>query len=220
MKKLLFLVLLFSLFQSYGQDKFNYNSDFKKILAATKDSNSTLFYPKLLKRFNTNDSTLTDNEVLSLMIGFTDNPLYRPYATIDDERDILNLVSEKKYKQALNKCNDLLKTNPLNYSALMEKGFALWKLNDDSMAFHKSKYLKIYSAIKSSGDGSRSNAYFVLSPIDGQTLIRYVWQGSIGIMGSASDPNGNFLDMLEMKKEGEEPWKLYFNIQHAVGKMF
>lgn len=149
------------------------------------------------------------------MIGFTENENYKPYQNVDKEREILNLISEKKYEEALTKCNSLLETNPLNYAALMEKGFALWKLNDDKFEFYKKQYFKVLDAVLYSGDGSQNKAFFVLSPIDGQTIIRYVWQGSIGVMGSGSDENGNFLDILEMEKDGETV-TVYFNIQHAM----
>lgn len=62
--------------------------------------------------------------------------------------------------------------------------------------------------------------YFVLSPLDGQTLITHVFGASIGSMGSGSDPNGYFLDMLEIVEEGKESRTLCFNIDHATKKMF
>jgi hypothetical protein len=219
MKRILLLLLLTSLCTwTYGQSVFNYHKDFKTIVAKSKDSSSELFYPKLLERFNRNDSTLTNKEVLSLMIGFTENENYKPYETIQKEREVLQLIRDKNYKEALSATDSLLKTNPLNLAALMEKGFALWKLGDKNVGIHKSRYLKVLDAVLSSGNGSKANPFFVLSPIDGQTLIRYVWQGSIGTMGSGPDENGYFLDILEMKREGENPVTVNFHIQHAVSK--
>lgn len=206
---------LIALTASAQNDEFNYSTDFELILNQSQDSTSKFFYPELLERFLENDSTLTNKEVLALMIGFTANENYKPYQNIDKEIEILNLISDKKYEEALAKCNKLLETNPLNYAALMEKGFALWKLGDENFEFHKSQYFKILDAVLYSGDGSQKNAFFVLSPIDGQTIIRYVWQGSIGTMGSGSDENGNFLDILEMEKDGETVTAC-FNIQHAM----
>ncbi len=112
-------------------------------------------------------------------------------------------------------CAKFLETNPLNYAALMEKGFALWKLEDVNFEFSKSQYFKILDAILYSGDGSSKNAFFVLSPIDGQNIIQYVWQGSIGTMGSGRDKDGNFLDILDMEKD-DETETIFFNIQHAM----
>ncbi len=217
MKKIFLIELLVAnSFFGQAQDDFDYQSDFEAIVENSLDSSSNVFYPALLERFERNDSTLTSPEVLAMMIGFTESKNYKPYRNADRERQILDLIGSKNYQEALDSCNALLLTNPLNYAALMEKGFALWKLNDENFEFHKSKYFKVLDAVQYSGDGSSENAFFVLSPIDGQTIIRYVWQGSIGTMGSGSDSNGNFLDILEMEKEGQETMTIYFNIQHAV----
>jgi hypothetical protein len=205
---------------AFGQDNFDYDKDFKVLLALSKDSTNTLFYPSLLDRFNNNDSTLTDREVVALMIGFTDNVNYKPYKTISEEREIMRLIEVEKYEEAIAACNAFLANNPLNFSALIEKGFAYMKLSKDSSEFHKTKFLKILDAVLSTGDGSKEKPFFVLNPGDGQVLIRYIFGGSIGMMGSGSDKNGNFLDILEMKIEGKEPVTLYFHINHATNKMF
>ena len=203
---------------TFGQN-FNYHSDFKELLENSKDKKSDFFYPKLLERFNKNDSTLTNKEMIALQIGFTDNKNYKPYSIIDKEREILSLIKEKKYDEAITKSNKLLETNPLNFTALMEKGFAYMKLNKPDTPFHKERTMKIIRSIKWSGDGSIDNPYFILSPIDGQTLIKYVFGASIGKMGSGRDKNNYFLDMLDMKDE-ENTTTLYFNINHATEKMF
>lgn len=54
----------------FGQTTFNYQNDFKAILQKTKDPNNVLSYDKLLRRFVSNDTTMTDFEVLALLIGY------------------------------------------------------------------------------------------------------------------------------------------------------
>jgi tetratricopeptide (TPR) repeat protein len=221
-KKLLtFLIAFAALFittTAFGQD-FDYHRDFKDLLSKSKDKNSEYYYPKLLERFNSNDSTLTNKDIITLQIGFTANKNYKPYQTIDKEREILELISDKKYEKAIAECDKLLKTNPVNFTALIEKGFAYMKLNKPDASIHKERTMKIIHSIMWSGDGTIDRPYFVLSPIDGQTLIRYIMGGSIGTMGSGSDKNGYFLDILEMKKDDKTVTK-YFIIQHATDKMF
>ena len=202
----------------FGQD-FDYHRDFKDLFSKSKDKNSEYYYPKLLERFNSNDSTLTNKDIIALQIGFTADKNYKPYETIDKEREILGLISEKKYEKAIIECDKLLKTNPVNFTALMEKGFAYMKLNEPDATIHKGRTMKIINSIMWSGDGTIDRPYFVLSPIDGQTLIRYILGGSIGTMGSGSDKNGYFLDILEMEKDDKTVTK-YFIIQHATAKTF
>lgn len=204
----------------FGQEGFDYHKDFKRFLERSKDSLSSYYYPNLLDRFNKNDSTLADLDIIALQIGFTNNPNYKPYQTIDMEREIKNLINQKKYKDVLVICNELLKTNPVNFTALMEIGFAYMKLQNDSALLYKAKFMSILNSVMSSGNGTIDKPFFVLSPIDGQTLITHIFGGSIGMMGSGADPNGYFVDILEMKNEGKEPVTLHFNINHATEKMF
>jgi hypothetical protein len=221
MKQTFFTLISLIFFNSvFGQENFDYHKDFNRLLEQSQDSSSVYFYPKLLDRFYKNDSALTDIDLIALQIGFTIDPNYKPYQTIDTEREIKSLINQNKYNDALLKCNDFLKTNPVNFTALMEKGFVYMKLKNDSALFYKEKFMMILNSIMASGKGTIDKPFFVLSPIDGQTLITHIFGGSIGMMGSGDDPNGYFVDILEMTKEGEEPVTLYFNINHATEKMF
>lgn len=65
------MILLVATTCGFAQDTFNYQTDFKNILAKAKDKNHKLAYNKLLTRFSALDTTLTDYEV-ALLIGFTD----------------------------------------------------------------------------------------------------------------------------------------------------
>jgi hypothetical protein len=56
--------------------------------------------------------------------------------------------------------------------------------------------------------------------MDGQLLIRFVFGLPIGTMGSGEDEYGNFLDILEIVNEEEGNMNMYFNIEHAVQRMF
>lgn len=73
-----------------------------------------------------------------------------------------------------------------------------------------------------SGNGkSPETPTFSLGPADGQDYIRKFLGASIGAMGSGTDKDGNFLDILEAKPKGEEQGvRLYFIIQHATARMF
>lgn len=216
MNRLSSLLLLMLFCGICAAQDFDYKRDFEKLLKQSKDKESKLYYPTLLKRFNDGDSTLTDYEVIALEIGFTDNENYKPYESLDRERSIKKLLGEEKYAEAIDSCNALLATYPVNFTAIEEMGFAYWKLNKDSIAFYKEKCMKIVRAIKFSGDGTNEQPFFVLGPADGQLFIRYILRGKIGYMGSGRDKNGYFIDILEMKKEGEEARTLYFNIDHAM----
>jgi hypothetical protein len=222
MKRLLTIILLTSTLTVFGQTTFSYKDDFKKVLAKTKDANDNLSYDKLLKRFAVNDTTLTDFEVLVLLIGFTDNPEYKPYEDLATEREIYGMNGEGKFKEGLENANRFLKTHPFSVKVLFEKAYSFHKLGqEDSAAFYAYKGQRIFSAMRFSGNGkTKETPTFALGPADGQDYIHKFVGADIGIMGSNKDANGNFLDILEAKFGDGTSVTLYFIIQHATGKMF
>lgn len=222
-KTLGLLVMLATGQATFGQTTFNYKNDFKKVLAKTKDQNDDLYYYKLLKRFSVNDTTLTDYEVLALLIGFTDRPAFKPYADLSIERKIYNINGEGKYKEALDSANIFLQTHPFSVKVLFEKGYSFHKLaQEDSASFYTYKGHRIFQAMYFSGNGTTPETpTFALGPADGQDYIRKYVRAKIGTMGSGRDKSGNFLDILEVvPKDGSASYSLYFIIQHATDKMF
>jgi hypothetical protein len=195
---------------------FDYHRDFQYYSAESKKPESKYNYNTLLKRFEAEDKMLKNSEIIALMIGFTSNQNYFPYKNISIERKIMDLASKKDYHKSLKLCDDFLITNPLSFTAIMEKGYCLMKIKNDKSQFPSLKSRMLVDAILWSGNGSFLSPYFVLSPIDGQTIISYIFSGNIGNMGSANDTNGYFLDILEIQKEGQKPRNIYFNIDHAT----
>lgn len=225
------LVIILSLFVSvnvFGQEfKFNYHKDYERILALTNDTSSKPYYEKLLARFQNNDTTLTDYEVLALLIGFTEDEHYKPYSYLTIERKIYALNGNGEYQAAISKCDSFLLKIPLSQQALIEKSYSYYKLGQqDSADNYMWKFSKIMNAMGQSGDGlSPETAFFSLGPADGQNFIRKHLRGKIGTMGSGSDKHGNFVDILEMTWEDPKNGKnkkrdLYFQIQHASKTMF
>lgn len=217
----LFLLLIIGQI-AFGQAKFNYSTDFKTVLSKTKDPNDILSYNKLLKRFTANDTTMTDYEVLALLIGFTNKPEFKPYDDLDIEREIYNLNGEKKYKEALEKGLKFIKTHPLSVKTLFEIAYSYHKLNNkEQEKIYAYRGQRIFEAMYFSGNGkTKETPTFSLGPADGQDYIYKFVGADIGTMGSGEDKNGNFLDILDAKFEDGTVVKLYFIIQHATDKMF
>ena len=221
MKNIITAILIIISLTSFGQTTFNYQNDFKTILAKTKDATDNFAYDKLLKKYKSNDTTMSDYEVLALMIGFTGKPEYKPYQDLDIEREIYELNGDHKYKEALDKSTEFLKTHPLSLKALFEKSYAFHKLGkEDSAAYYLYEGKRILHAMHFSGDGKTTETpMFALGPADGQDYI-YKAGADIGTMGDGRDKNGNFLDILEAKLNDGTSMELYFIIQHATDKMF
>ena len=172
--KILGLILMITSGQiMLGQTTFNYKEDFKKVLLKTQNPSDNLYYEKLLKRFNVNDSTMTDFEVLALLIGFTDKPEYKPYQDITTEREIYNLNGEDKFQEALDKGIKFIETHPLSVKVLFEIAYAYHKLGkEDNVKKYTYKGKRIFEAMYFSGNGtSMDTPAFALGPADGQDLF-------------------------------------------------
>lgn len=233
-KAILILIIINSSIYVQEDIDFNYSRDYKRILEMTKMDASELFYPKLFKRFLAADSTLTNYEVLALQIGYTDNDNYWPYQDIEMEREIWSLNEQKEYEKAIKTCDTLLSRNPFNILACREKSYAYKKLGQpDSADYYFNRFDKIVRCDLATGDGKTyETSWFVISPADGQWIIRLAFQGNICFMGSGQDNDENFHDILgyqsdddddeksNKKKKDNDCLQLFFNIEHAANRMF
>lgn len=220
MQKTITILLVALGFFTNAQSNFNYAKDFKTILAKTKDKNDKWNYDKLLSRFNKNDTTLTNAEVLALLIGFTDKPAYKPYQDLKQEKLIYDLNAEGKYDEALEKANEYIKFHPLSVKVIFERAFAHYKAHmQDSAKYIAWKGYKIFQAMKWSGDGkTKENPMFSLGVEDGQDYIVKFMGCGIDHKAYPNDNAGNLLSSLEVTSRISDPYNLYFIIQHARAK--
>lgn len=220
MKIISFLFLLIPICL-FSQTNFDYKRDFENILNESKNRDSDLSYDKLLDRFNKIDTTLTNRQVLTLLIGFTDNSNYKPYKDLEFGRNLYKLNDEQKFDEAIKDGNQFIAKHPFDLKTLFELSYAYYKKGNQKLAdAYLMKTTMIFKAMIYSGDGkSTDTPMFALNPSDGQDFIRKAFGAKIGKMGSGRDKNGYFIDMLEMK-DGEESQMMYFIIPHATKKMF
>jgi len=203
---------------SYSQI-FSYSNDYAAIKKRSIDKKDDIYYPKLLKRFNVDDSTLTNYQVLCLLIGFTNDPNYHPQYDLMVEANIYHLNGIKEYSKALALADSFLVTHPVNQGTLIEISYSYYKLGNQQQAVrYTSKFYKIMKAMEYSGDGkSAETAIFSLGPADGQNYIKKYLGNRIGTMGSGRDKNNYFIDILEsVSEDGKNRSTMYFNINHAL----
>lgn len=204
----------------HAQFLFEYHLHYDSIAKLTLDKKGPYFYDSLKVRYEKADTSLTAFDMLALMIGETKQDHYYPYDLVKVEQDIMHLANKGEYANALNKSDSLLKIHPLNLTATIHKAFLEDKLGSLTAKRSKFKFVLYLDVLMSTGEGTAESPMMVLGPGDGQLLIRYVFGAGIGNMGSGEDNHGYFVDILEVLKEGEEPTLMYFNIEHAVKRMF
>ncbi|MDX2361470.1 MAG: DUF4919 domain-containing protein [Crocinitomicaceae bacterium] len=223
MKFVLFVTALLTLSPTvFGQEfEFNYQTDYIVILEQTNDSLNGLYYDKLLARFQNNDTTLTDYEVLTLLIGFTDNENYKPYSYKKIEAEIYELNDNGEHEEALAICDSILTLFPVSQQALIEKSYAHHKLNNHEQSDkYFWQYKRIMMAMAQSGNGlSDETAFLSLSQVACQNFMREHVQSRIDDMSSETgfDQYRNIDDLLNLFEEYERAGKkmtawLYFQI--------
>ncbi len=199
---------------------FIYQRDFMPLLEKTMDRTSELYYQKLLIRFLDNDSTLTRAETLALMIGFTENPHYKPLDDMEKEVEIFEHTKNGEYQEALDKSKIYLQTHPLSLLVNRERSFAYNQIgNKDSAKYFMDLNDKIMEAMIYSGKGKKPDApIFSLGLADGEYFIPNVGY-SIEKKDTEWNKQGNFMEVITAVNEEAVKMNFYFVIQHAKQKI-
>lgn len=212
---------------------FNYKKDFKTILTNSQDEESNLSYKKLLKRFQDNDSTLTNYETLALMIGFTEDPKYKPMEDMEKEVEIFDHNNAGEFSEAIKKSKSYLHGHPLSLLVLREISYAYGKISkvyEKDMVFDSAIYFnglssyymslndRIMEAMIFSGKGrTPENPIFSLGLADGEYFIPNVGF-EIEKKNTLWNKNGDFLEHI-VALDRLTTKDFYFVIQHAKLKI-
>lgn len=205
---------------SAAQPAFDYQRDFRALLDSSKEKSSDLYYGKLLDRFKNNDSTLTRREVLTLLIGYTDDPHYDPYTDMETEKEIFDLNESGNYDEALVESKEYIQKHPVSLRVLKERSFSYNQTGKlDSAKYFMDLVDKIMSAMMYSGKGKTpENPIFSLALNDGEQFIPNVGM-SIASKNTGTNKNKQFMEIINAKTEEGVNLNFFFVIQHAKEKM-
>jgi hypothetical protein len=199
---------------------FVYKRDFKPILEQTQDKNSPLFYQKLLIRFLDNDTSLSNAETLALMIGYTEDPHYKPFEDMDAEKEVYDLNDEGNFDDALVKGKAYLQKHPLSLRVLKEVSYTYHSLQkEDSANYFMDLVDKVMNAMTYSGNGKKPETpIFSLGLADGEYFIPNI---GMKILNKDTDWNKDnlFMEIIDASKSGDDHINYYFLIQHAKEKI-
>lgn len=151
-KKSLFLILglLFS-FLIKAQDIPTIN--FLDIEDAVIDPNGEHYYPKLLERYNSFDSTLTVTDYVYIYYGFAFQPNY--LVNQPGEEKMNQLMEKGQYEAAIAECQTILAKNPVSLEANNAIAYAMFQLNKPESEYepYRNRYKTFVDIIVKSGDG-------------------------------------------------------------------
>ncbi len=219
--RIVFTSLLFCIATAtFAQPAFDYKRDFKPFLEQSQDRQSPLYYQKLLIRFLDRDTALTNMEMMALLIGYTEDPHYKPFEDMEPEKEIFDLNEEGNYDEVVIKARRYLQTHPLSLRVNKEISYAYHqKEKQDSADYYMDLVEKIMNAMIYSGTGKKPHVpIFSLGLADGEYFIPNV---GLKILDKDTDWNDNnlFLEIIKASKSGDDEIMYYFVIEHAKQKV-
>lgn len=205
----------------------NYNEIEKNI----QNEFSNLYYPKLMQRYNSGDSTFTADERRHLYYGYVFQPTYIPTDTSQYNSKLSDLLTKQylevgDYQAVLDYADALLEEDPFNLRALNAK-LLVYAQKDDVDAYKNiiQRRRNVQLAIVNSGDGmSKSTPYYVIKVSHEYDMLGFLGFQFGGKYEIVKKSKCNYLT-LAANRFGID--KLYFDItpvfdyasKHGTGKL-
>lgn len=153
-KYILILMILFSAKASADEKQLN-SVNMTEINMAVTDSAKATFYPRLLKRFAAGDLSLTMKEFRMIYYGAAFEKGYDGYHKSQSE-GIRQLVEQEKFKDALAKCDSMLKELPASLTLRGLRPYIMMRAgySEEEQSKANKMYFGILDAVFTSGDGT------------------------------------------------------------------
>ena len=174
-----------------------------KIKEAVSDTNSDFSYSSLIKKFNIDPGALNIAQGTVIYYGKLFTEGYKPYKINFDEIEFTKLIAKKKYKRAIPKGEEIIKSDPVNLETLSKLFICYRKVGlIDSANSIKSRVDLIIAIILTYGSGeSRENTLKVISVGDEYAVMRML--GITGIFRKSLTAEASILDTWKADKDGK-----------------
>ena len=189
------------------------NIDFDDIRNKTTDSTSEFYYPKILKKFIDNDTSITKEELKYVYFGNVFTNEYNPMGDVKGEQDLLNYYKKKDFENAVLTGEKLLEKDPTNLEYYYHLALVYNKLKDSiHMKNCLFKFVFLIETIYHSGDGLSLNTPYVVTRVSDEYQIlddKNLELKSQALIGDC--------DLLEFKQPNEKNIdRLYFNVKLSL----
>ena len=225
MKKILFLLLAFSVAMvmprasAQGQSKLNIHKvDFDHVREVTYNTKSIYYYPKLLRSFTSNDTSMTIEAYRNLYYGYVFQEDYSPFR----ESVYSNVVEQLYYKQPHSRaeCDSIEKYAELslndNMFDLNQMKFYIYVLKEKKKyaraAIRQFRLDRLIAAIMSSGKGTKEEPWVVIAPEHEYNIINF-----LGYVATDHQEMGNGLEYIAVEpKAGKNTQGFYFDVSRMM----
>ena len=203
--------------------------DYKQIKKAIESKGSEFYYPELLRRFKSADTTLTTEQIHYFYYGTATQSSYNPYnvSNYKDIKEVLSgdTITEDDWKRAALIVEKHLESDPTNLRFHVYKQIVYSNLyGKESQEANKAyrQVMMLFSAITSTGDGKApETAFHVISTADEYGLMDML--GLSLKSQSLTERHGRSYDLMEFKENKYGLESLYFDVtvcMESLNKMF
>lgn len=192
--------------------------DFDSIRVATQDPQSDLFFPKLIKEFQSNDTTMTFEHYRGLYYGYVFQEDYNPFRESPFSDMIESLYYKKQFTRA--ECDTIEKYAELslndNIFDLQQMEFYIFALKQKKKyaraAIRQYRLNHIIAAILSSGNGTEESPWVVTSATHEYYIIN-----KLGYVATDHQSLPNNIDYIAVKKKNDKsPEGFYFDASKII----
>ena len=203
--------------------------NYKQIKKKIGSKGNEFYYPELLRRFETADTSMTVEQYYYFYYGTATRPDYNPYqgSNYDELREALrgDTLTKDNWRRAAQAIEKQLKSDPTNLRFHVYKQIAYSNLyGEDSMEANNSymQAIMLYFAIRATGDGqSPETAFHVICTTDEYGLMEML--GLSPKSQSLIEKNGRSYDVMELEENEIGLESMYFDVtvgMEALNKMF
>lgn len=217
MKKIIPVLLLLFYCNAFSQNPSFKAPNYDAIEKEIKDNKSKYYYPVLLERLKTNDSTLTVEEYQHLYYGYVFQKEYKPYSKNPEEDKLdqyLNKaeIDPKDYDEIIKIASKSIEILPFDLRHINLLAYFYHLKGDEKTAKIISiRFHRLLGTILASGNGETCETGFHVTSVHHEyVLLRY-----FNMKSESQSLNGN-CDYLVLEKGKYKKEGIYFNIQ----KMF
>lgn len=192
--------------------------DFNHVKEVTENPNNMYYYPKLLRSFMSNDTTMSLEAYRNFYYGYTFQEDYNPFR----ESVYSNVVEKLYYKEPHTRaeCDSIEKYAQLslndNIFDLNQMKFFIFALKEKKKytraAIRQFRLDRLIATIMSSGKGTKEEPWVVITPEHEYNIINF-----LGYVAVDHEEVGNGIEYIKVQpKEGKSTQGFYFDISRMM----
>ena len=193
--------------------------DMERIMAEVNDARSPYYYPTLVAKYNSNDTTMTLDEYRYYYLGYVFQEDYNPYRRSEFAHQIDHLykqgrkLSVAEYENLIKFAQQTLNDDPFDLRQINILIYALKGVNrHKEAAVWQYRLDSLIDAILSTGDGmTPETAWYVIYPTH-----EYIVLNCLGMKGSEFVFVAPCYDYIEIEDNNRRIEGFYFNVEHVL----